>query len=100
MITPVTRTMASGRQIRARSEVGLSRLPVTEEIAGSNPVGPASKPMQAPLRRCFCYTGDMKVYIARHGQTNYNEARRCNADPSVDVFLTETGIRQAKELAE
>ena len=26
---------------RARSEVGLSRLPVTEEIAGSNPVGPA-----------------------------------------------------------
>lgn len=29
--------------IRARSEVGLSRLPVTEEIAGSNPVGPATK---------------------------------------------------------
>ena len=28
---------------RARSEVGLSRLPVTEEIAGSNPVGPAMK---------------------------------------------------------
>lgn len=28
---------------RARSEVGLSRLPVTEEIAGSNPVGPATK---------------------------------------------------------
>jgi hypothetical protein len=27
--------------MRARSEVGLSRLPVTEEIAGSNPVGPA-----------------------------------------------------------
>ena len=25
----------------ARSEVGLSRLPFTEEIAGSNPVGPA-----------------------------------------------------------
>jgi hypothetical protein len=25
----------------ARSEAGLSRLPVTEEIAGSNPVGPA-----------------------------------------------------------
>ena len=29
--------------MRARSEVGLSRLPVTEEIAGSNPVGPATK---------------------------------------------------------
>jgi hypothetical protein len=28
-------------KVRARSEVGLSRLPVTEEIAGSNPVGPA-----------------------------------------------------------
>lgn len=27
----------------ARSEAGLSRLPVTEEIAGSNPVGPATK---------------------------------------------------------
>jgi hypothetical protein len=27
--------------MRARSEVGLSRLPVTEKIAGSNPVGPA-----------------------------------------------------------
>ena len=26
----------------ARSEVGLSRLPVTEKIAGSNPVEPAS----------------------------------------------------------
>ena len=26
----------------ARSEVGLSRLPVTEEIAGSNPVGRAN----------------------------------------------------------
>ncbi len=26
----------------ARSEVGLSRLPVTEEIAGSNPVGRAT----------------------------------------------------------
>ena len=42
----------------------------------------------------------MKLYIARHGQTNYNEARRCNADPSVDVYLTETGIAQAKRLAE
>ena len=30
------------QRIRARSEAGLSRLPVTEEIAGSNPVGPAT----------------------------------------------------------
>ena len=27
----------------ARSEAGLSRLPVTEEIAGSNPVEPAKR---------------------------------------------------------
>ena len=37
MITPVFQR----ERPRARSEVGLSRLPVTEEIAGSNPVGPA-----------------------------------------------------------
>ncbi len=29
--------------MRARSEAGLSRLPVTEEITGSNPAGPAMK---------------------------------------------------------
>lgn len=33
----------SAKAMRARSEVGLSRLPVTEKIAGSNPVGPATK---------------------------------------------------------
>ena len=37
-------------KIRARSEVGLSRLPVTEEMAGSNPVGPASRKLSHPLR--------------------------------------------------
>ncbi len=30
-------------QMRARGVAGLTRLPVTEEIAGSNPVGPASE---------------------------------------------------------
>ncbi len=29
--------------MRARGVAGLTRLPVTEEIAGSNPVGPAMK---------------------------------------------------------
>lgn len=38
MITPVTVIFWL---VWVRSEVGLSRLPVTEEIAGSNPVGPA-----------------------------------------------------------
>jgi hypothetical protein len=41
MITPVFRALCAGGKTRARSEAGLSRLPVTEEIAGSNPVGPA-----------------------------------------------------------
>ena len=35
----------------ARSEVGLSRLPVTEEIAGSNPVERAT--MIRSLMECF-----------------------------------------------
>ena len=42
----------------------------------------------------------MKLYVARHTQTNYNLDRLCNADPSVDVHLTEHGIDQAKSLAE
>ncbi len=37
------------RHFWARSEVGLSRLPVTEEIAGSNPVGPANENAPAKL---------------------------------------------------
>jgi probable phosphoglycerate mutase len=41
----------------------------------------------------------MKVYVARHGQTNYNEAGLLNSDPTVDVYLTDKGIEQAKNLA-
>lgn len=37
MITPVLLEKLLG----ARGVAGLTRLPVTEEIAGSNPVGPA-----------------------------------------------------------
>lgn len=40
----------------------------------------------------------MIVLLTRHGRTNYNELRLCNADPAVDVFLTSEGIEQAKEL--
>ena len=40
---------------RARSEAGLSRLPVTEEIAGSNPVGPAKLNFHHPLRVVLFY---------------------------------------------
>lgn len=42
----------------------------------------------------------MKLYIARHGQTNYNDLGLCNSDPKVDVHLTEVGIEQAENLAE
>ena len=49
----------------ARSEVGLSRLPVTEEIAGSNPVGRAieSVPRSGAFSMVglfgFCYNIDV-----------------------------------------
>jgi probable phosphoglycerate mutase len=42
----------------------------------------------------------MKLYVARHGRTNYNDLGLCNGDPTVDVHLTEAGIEQAKALAE
>lgn len=42
----------------------------------------------------------MKLYVVRHGQTNYNELGLCNSDPRVDVHLTKVGIDQAHKLAE
>jgi broad specificity phosphatase PhoE len=42
----------------------------------------------------------MKVYLARHGRTNYNDLGLCNADPTVDVHLTPTGVMQAEALAD
>jgi alpha-ribazole phosphatase len=39
------------------------------------------------------------VVIARHAETNYNELGLVNYDPSVDVYLTSNGIKQAEELA-
>lgn len=42
----------------------------------------------------------MKLYVARHGRTNYNNKALCNADPTVDVYLTRTGIKQAQQLAD
>ena len=47
--------------ICARSEVGLSRLPVTEEIAGSNPVERATD--NSPLDRVFFYE-KYSIFIA------------------------------------
>lgn len=41
----------------------------------------------------------MKIYVIRHGETNYNFLGLHNADPKVDVHLTEKGIGQAQEIA-
>lgn len=41
----------------------------------------------------------MKLYVARHGRSNYNDLELFNSDPSVDVHLTEQGIQQARALA-
>jgi len=42
----------------------------------------------------------VRIYVARHTQTNYNVETRLNSDPSVDVRLTELGILQAQGLAQ
>lgn len=42
----------------------------------------------------------MKIIVVRHGQTNYNVLELINCDPSIDVFLTEAGINEAKQSAE
>lgn len=40
----------------------------------------------------------MKLYLVRHAQTNYNILKLANADPAVDVHLSDEGITQAKNL--
>jgi broad specificity phosphatase PhoE len=42
----------------------------------------------------------VKLYVARHGRTNYNDLGLSNADPTVDVHLTDAGKLQAQTLAE
>jgi len=39
-----------------------------------------------------------RVVIVRHGRTNYNDRRRVNGDPSVDVRLTAAGMAQVARL--
>lgn len=46
------------------------------------------------------YDKGMKLYLARHTLTNYNEKDICNGDPAIDVHLTPTGIAQAEVLAQ
>lgn len=42
----------------------------------------------------------MKLYLARHGRTNYNDLGLCNGDPGVDVHLTPDGIKQSEALTD
>lgn len=42
----------------------------------------------------------MKLYVMRHGRTNYNELGLCNDDPKTDVHLNDTGKLQAQAAAE
>jgi broad specificity phosphatase PhoE len=42
----------------------------------------------------------MKLYIVRHGETNYNALGLSNDDPQADVHLTERGTVQAREVSD
>lgn len=42
----------------------------------------------------------MRLFLARHGRSNYNDLGLCNADPSVDVHITKLGTKQALLLAD
>lgn len=42
----------------------------------------------------------MRVYVARHAETNYNVLGLCNDSPEVNVYLTDKGIKQAELLAD
>lgn len=42
----------------------------------------------------------MKLYIVRHGETNYNVLGLHNADPAIRVVLTKKGIQDAKDVAQ
>ncbi len=42
----------------------------------------------------------MRVYVARHAETNYNVLGLFNGNPRINVYLTPKGIEQGKVLAE
>lgn len=42
----------------------------------------------------------MKVFLLRHGESEYNLRGLCNSDPAVPVALTSAGRRQAERAAE
>ncbi len=42
----------------------------------------------------------MKLFLARHAETNFNIKQLANSDAHVDVHLTENGVSQARNIAE
>jgi len=42
----------------------------------------------------------MKIYVVRHGETNYNVRNLCNQDSSADCHLTSKGREQARIVAQ
>lgn len=52
---------------------------------------------QYTSRKVFCYTEDMKIYVIRHGQTEFNVKNITNGQS--DDVLTPEGIEQAKNAA-
>jgi broad specificity phosphatase PhoE len=42
----------------------------------------------------------MKLYVMRHGRTNYNDLGLCNDDPNANVHLNAIGKQQARAAAE
>ncbi|MCF7798622.1 histidine phosphatase family protein [Candidatus Woesearchaeota archaeon] len=42
----------------------------------------------------------MKLFIIRHGETNYNVLKLCSESPGTHVFLTKKGKEQAQQVAE
>ncbi|MBF0421742.1 MAG: histidine phosphatase family protein [Magnetococcales bacterium] len=42
----------------------------------------------------------MKLFLVRHGRSNYNELELCNDDPNDDVHLTTLGIFQAEQVGQ
>jgi broad specificity phosphatase PhoE len=48
--------------------------------------------------RAYAATLPDRVVIVRHGRTTYNDRRRVNGDPSVDVRLTAAGMAQVARL--
>jgi alpha-ribazole phosphatase len=68
-------------------------------VAESTADKPQLPKFELPNIRSSLILKPMKLYLARHGRTNYNDLGLCNADPAVDVHLTPTGTAQAEVLA-